>query len=201
MLKLHLFLLKGYFCPTGTTNPQPCPNGYYGNSSLVKRSEDCVPCPAGEFCAGFGLRKPTGLCDAGFYCRGKAFTSVILIFDFLSCPGLSFGVFILLHANAFSCIPLCCAVLCYVTYIYCVVLNFLVLCCQRVVFPFVVNLCCCLSSCCQCVLFSMCCAIMCCSLIWCDDVRWCGTVSCAVVWWCAMMCDDVVLYVYCDVSL
>ena len=143
MLKLHLFLLKGYFCPTGTTNPQPCPNGYYGNSSLVKRSEDCVPCPAGEFCAGFGLRKPTGLCDAGFYCRGKAFTSVILIFDFLSCPGLSFGVFILLHANAFSCIPLCCAMLCYIH----------LLCCAQ--FSCAMLSTCCVSFCCQFVLLSI----------------------------------------------
>ena len=109
MLKLYLFFLKGYFCPTGTTNPQPCPNGYYGNSTLVKRSEDCVPCPAGEFCAGFGLRMPTGLCDAGFYCRGKAFTSVILIFDFLSCPGL---VVAYLFCSMPMCrIALCCAML------------------------------------------------------------------------------------------
>ena len=76
-------LLQGYFCPTGTTNPQACPNGYYGNSTHVSRSIDCAPCPAGKYCAGFGLREPTGLCDAGFYCRGKAFTSVIL--NVLSC--------------------------------------------------------------------------------------------------------------------
>ena len=82
---VYFLLFQGFFCPTGSTRPQPCPNGYYGNSSHVKRSEDCAPCPAGEFCAGFGLTKPTGLCDAGFYCKGKAFTSVMFMDPFLYC--------------------------------------------------------------------------------------------------------------------
>ncbi|EDO39339.1 predicted protein, partial [Nematostella vectensis] len=66
----------GNFCPTGTTIPQPCPSGYYNNATGVKRSVDCTPCPAGRYCAGFGATEPTGPCDAGFYCRERAYTSV-----------------------------------------------------------------------------------------------------------------------------
>ena len=69
-------MLQGFFCPTGSTIPQPCPSGSFGNSSGVKRSEECTPCPAGEYCSGYGLIEPSGPCDAGFYCSGRAFTSV-----------------------------------------------------------------------------------------------------------------------------
>lgn len=43
---------------------------------MMKRSKDCLPCPAGQYCSGVGKTKPTGLCDAGFYCKGAAYTSV-----------------------------------------------------------------------------------------------------------------------------
>ena len=71
-----LDLFQGFFCPTGTTIPSPCPCGYYGNSTGVKKSDECTPCPAGQYCAGYGLKEPTGPCDAGFYCSGRACTSV-----------------------------------------------------------------------------------------------------------------------------
>nr|XP_047130962.1 uncharacterized protein LOC100202447 isoform X1 [Hydra vulgaris] len=66
---------QGSFCPTGSTIPQPCPSGYYGNSTHLRRSKDCTACEAGMYCAGVGKTAPTGECDAGFFCKGAAFTS------------------------------------------------------------------------------------------------------------------------------
>eukprot|EP00118_Oscarella_pearsei_P024287 m.302953 g.302953 ORF g.302953 m.302953 type:complete len:234 (+) comp40832_c0_seq1:6749-7450(+) len=64
----------GFFCVTGSINPQPCPQGTYGNSTLLRRSQECTPCPGGQYCDGLGLPRPRGLCDAGFFCREKAFS-------------------------------------------------------------------------------------------------------------------------------
>ena len=66
---------EGYFCVSGSTYPQPCPLGTYSNSTGLRRSTDCTPCPGGQYCDGIGRTEPAGLCDAGFYCREKAYTS------------------------------------------------------------------------------------------------------------------------------
>ena len=66
---------QGYFCVSGSTFPQPCPLGTYGNSTNLRRSSDCTPCPGGYYCDGIGRTEPTDVCDAGFYCREKAYTS------------------------------------------------------------------------------------------------------------------------------
>lgn len=68
--------LQGSFCPAGSQFPQPCPTGTYGNSTLLRRSEDCTPCPGGYYCEGAGNLEPTDVCDAGFYCSWKAVSSV-----------------------------------------------------------------------------------------------------------------------------
>jgi len=52
---------QGYFCVTGTINPQPCPAGSFGNQTKVSVSTDCQPCPGGKYCAGLGLTEPTGI--------------------------------------------------------------------------------------------------------------------------------------------
>ena len=65
----------GYFCVAGSTFPQPCPLGTYSNSTKLRRSSDCAPCPGGYYCDGIGRTSPTDVCDPGFYCREKAFTS------------------------------------------------------------------------------------------------------------------------------
>lgn len=65
----------GYFCVSGSTFPQPCPLGTYSNSTGLRRSTDCTPCPGGYYCDGIGRTAPTGLCDPGFYCREKAYSS------------------------------------------------------------------------------------------------------------------------------
>ena len=66
---------EGYFCVTGSTFPQPCTLGTYGNSTNLRRSTDCTPCPGGRYCDGLGRTEPTGPCDAGFYCTEKSYTS------------------------------------------------------------------------------------------------------------------------------
>ncbi|XP_021231890.1 zonadhesin-like isoform X5 [Numida meleagris] len=63
---------KGTYCPMGTAFPQPCPPGYYSNSTGNTGIEDCLLCDAGYFCSGTGLLSPTGLCEGGFYCSGGA---------------------------------------------------------------------------------------------------------------------------------
>lgn len=65
----------GYFCVSGSITPQPCPLGTYSNSTGLRRSTDCTPCPGGQYCDGIGRTEPAGLCDPGFYCREKAYTS------------------------------------------------------------------------------------------------------------------------------
>ena len=66
---------QGYFCVAGSTIPQPCPLGTYGNDTGLRRSTDCTPCPGGYYCDGIGRTEPAGPCDPGFYCREKAYTS------------------------------------------------------------------------------------------------------------------------------
>ncbi|XP_022100039.1 zonadhesin-like [Acanthaster planci] len=67
--------IQGYFCVSGSTFPQPCPAGTYGNTTGLRRSEDCSPCPGGWYCDGFANTEPTDVCDPGFYCKEKAYTS------------------------------------------------------------------------------------------------------------------------------
>jgi len=66
---------RGYYCISGVAKPEPCPLGTYGNATGMRVDEDCVDCPAGHYCDGLGLSVPTGECDPGFYCRGRAYTS------------------------------------------------------------------------------------------------------------------------------
>ena len=72
---ISLYFLSGYFCVTGSTLYQPCPLGTYGNSSNLRQSTDCTPCPGGYYCDGLGLTGPRDVCDAGFYCIEKAYSS------------------------------------------------------------------------------------------------------------------------------
>ena len=59
---------QGYYCVSGVSVPEPCSAGSYGNSSGLRREEDCQRCDAGYYCDGLGLTAPRGLCDPGFYC-------------------------------------------------------------------------------------------------------------------------------------
>uniref|UniRef100_A0AAV2J1Z8 Sodium channel regulatory subunit beta-3 n=1 Tax=Knipowitschia caucasica TaxID=637954 RepID=A0AAV2J1Z8_KNICA len=86
--------LVGYYCPdAGTVKPSLCPAGHYCPPGLtlgtefpcppgtVQRklgassSNDCIACPPGLFCAGYGLSKPSGLCDPGYFCPSGSISS------------------------------------------------------------------------------------------------------------------------------
>jgi len=66
---------QGYYCVQGSDDPAPCPIGRFGNTTKLTRPEDCTPCPGGSYCGGRGQARPTGLCEAGFFCSTGAYTS------------------------------------------------------------------------------------------------------------------------------
>ena len=68
----------GYYCPEGTTNPNPCPSGTYLPSEAQDDVADCLQCSEGNFCREAGKDSVTGLCSAGFYCRSGANVSTPL---------------------------------------------------------------------------------------------------------------------------
>ena len=64
----------GYYCPAGTSVPHalPCPVGKYSPAEGLVREDQCLGCPAGQYCEFAGGSAPTGNCSAGFYCSGNA---------------------------------------------------------------------------------------------------------------------------------
>ncbi|CAM5128032.1 unnamed protein product, partial [Natator depressus] len=64
----------GSYCARGSSRPEPCPEGTYGNRKELAAPLDCSPCGGGFYCAGQGQTGPSGLCEAGFHCRGRAVT-------------------------------------------------------------------------------------------------------------------------------
>jgi hypothetical protein len=58
----------GSYCITGVNTPENCPPGTFGNSTGLRRVEDCTPCLPGSYCDGSGLTAPRGPCDPGYYC-------------------------------------------------------------------------------------------------------------------------------------
>jgi hypothetical protein len=66
---------QGYYCPTSTVNPEACPKGTFGNITGLRMQQDCTFCPPGEYCDTLGLLAPRGLCDPGYYCLEKAYSS------------------------------------------------------------------------------------------------------------------------------
>ncbi|XP_070825764.1 sushi, von Willebrand factor type A, EGF and pentraxin domain-containing protein 1-like [Chaetodon trifascialis] len=60
----------GYYCPPGLTLGLefPCPPGTVQSQLGASSPEACLLCPAGMFCSQPGQSRPTGLCEAGFYC-------------------------------------------------------------------------------------------------------------------------------------
>lgn len=56
----------GYYCPEGTEEPVPCPEGTVGTSSGGRNSTICGPCPKGFYCLGqTNVGQP---CPPGSYC-------------------------------------------------------------------------------------------------------------------------------------
>ncbi|WAR28188.1 hypothetical protein MAR_013892, partial [Mya arenaria] len=56
---------QGHYCPEGTVNPLPCPQGNYNN---MTGQGDCNPCPAGYYCTEGDSLWGYSLCLEGFYC-------------------------------------------------------------------------------------------------------------------------------------
>ena len=58
---------RGYYCPTGTEYPAPCPAGRYGLSSGLGSAEECSLTPSGFYTVE-ASRNVSGMCDPGYYC-------------------------------------------------------------------------------------------------------------------------------------
>ena len=59
---------QGYYCPTDTTTPIPCPAGTYNSLPNIADPSGCLTCPQGSFCPSASML-PTS-CAAGSYMIG-----------------------------------------------------------------------------------------------------------------------------------
>ncbi|XP_068515155.1 laminin subunit gamma-1-like [Anas acuta] len=64
----------GFHCGEGSSKPEPCPEGTYSNKKGLSGPSECSPCGRGFCCASPGQTGPSGPCQAGFYCKGRALT-------------------------------------------------------------------------------------------------------------------------------
>ncbi|XP_032305021.1 zonadhesin-like isoform X2 [Coturnix japonica] len=62
----------GHYCPAGSNEPQPCPNGMFLPQFGMAYHNACLPCPGGKFCQGEGLMSVSGSCSAGYFCDGES---------------------------------------------------------------------------------------------------------------------------------
>ena len=63
---------NGFYCPLGTKQPEPCPEGTYGAAEGLIDSYSCSKCPPGYFCGKRNLTAPQDKCDEGYYCISGA---------------------------------------------------------------------------------------------------------------------------------
>eukprot|EP01135_Chromosphaera_perkinsii_P005913 Nk52_evm8s371 gene=Nk52_evmTU8s371 len=59
---------KGHFCVAKSSSPTPCPIGTFSAKTGNPAQASCEQCTPGSYCETAGLDKPTGLCDAGYFC-------------------------------------------------------------------------------------------------------------------------------------
>ncbi len=59
---------SGAYCPEGTAAPVLCPEGTYRSTPGAASASDCAPCDPKYYCKGYGLKKPSGDCQGGWYC-------------------------------------------------------------------------------------------------------------------------------------
>lgn len=69
-------LCQGFFCPEGSSAPEPCEEGTYSSRPGLREVSECVPCDGGKYCTGVGKIKPSGNCEGGFYCRQQSISAV-----------------------------------------------------------------------------------------------------------------------------
>ena len=67
---------QGFYCPEGTSAPEPCPEGTYSSRPALSDRSECSPCGGGQYCTGVGLKEPSGSCQERFYCREGAKSAV-----------------------------------------------------------------------------------------------------------------------------
>ena len=69
----------GYYCPSGTLDPTPCPPGTFGDHEGLSAASECSQCPAGYYCDYYGhtaLTYELNVCPAGHFCpNGTALPS------------------------------------------------------------------------------------------------------------------------------
>lgn len=73
---LSLSLQQGFFCPEGTSAPEPCPEGMYSSRLALSDGSECSPCGGGQYCSDVGLSEASGSCQERFYCRQGAKSAV-----------------------------------------------------------------------------------------------------------------------------
>jgi hypothetical protein len=61
---------QGFYCPGGTSIPEPCPIGSYGASEGLQEARQCSSCDPGKYCFTNGIADIAAQpdCDAGFLC-------------------------------------------------------------------------------------------------------------------------------------
>ena len=62
----HGMICKGN---TSIENARFCPPGTFSNLSGLTSISQCLDCPSGKYCSDLGNTSPTGVCDAGYWCR------------------------------------------------------------------------------------------------------------------------------------
>jgi hypothetical protein len=65
----------GHYCPSGSGLPTPCPPGRFNSHTGRTSPGECDICSPGFFCAGLGNSKPSGPCEAGYYCPAGSTSS------------------------------------------------------------------------------------------------------------------------------
>ena len=74
-INIHIFLLTGHFCPSGTTSTRPCPAGTFNPSTGLGHQTECLGCIPGHYCGGVGLNETSGNCTVGYFCSQNATSS------------------------------------------------------------------------------------------------------------------------------
>ncbi|XP_026719422.1 zonadhesin-like [Athene cunicularia] len=64
----------GHYCPEGAPLPLQCPPGTWSGSEGSGSLQECQPCPGGYYCNSSGQSAPSGHCSAGYYCVTRAQT-------------------------------------------------------------------------------------------------------------------------------
>ncbi|KAM4567238.1 uncharacterized protein PAE49_010636 isoform 2-T2 [Odontesthes bonariensis] len=72
----------GFFCPSGTPVPMPCPAGTFSPETGNIHQDNCTTCIPGYYCQDGGTFQPA-LCPVGHYCPA----GLILAFEFPCPPG------------------------------------------------------------------------------------------------------------------